>query len=259
MSVVQTLIGNVKGPKGDTGAAGETGATGSAATITVGTTTTTAYGNAAQVTNSGTSGAAVLDFVIPQGRPGEATTTMGDLTLDSITSSTADFPSPQVGDTGKVVFGKIVKFFADTVAALAAKLDIANIANNLTTTSSGYALDARQGKALNDALTATSTSTLTKAINSGTVDSNKCVKKADIVSLSFRQYGIDVIANGIVATLPTGYRPTYEQYIMGFVRASGSSSSVPVIATVTTAGEVKVGYSTTINMTQVGVAGSIIL
>lgn len=116
MSVVQTLIGNVKGPKGDTGATGATGASGSAATITVGSTTTTAYGNAASVTNSGTSSAAVFDFVIPQGKPGEATTKMGDLLLDSITSSAADFPSPQVGDTGKTAFGKIVKFFADTIA-----------------------------------------------------------------------------------------------------------------------------------------------
>ena len=115
MSVVQTLIGNVKGPKGDTGATGATGASGPAATIAVGSTTTTAYGNAASVTNSGTSSAAVFDFVIPQGKPGEATTTIGDLLLDSITSSAADFPSPQVGDTGKTAFGKINKFFSDVL------------------------------------------------------------------------------------------------------------------------------------------------
>lgn len=34
-----------------------------------------------------------------------------------------------------------------------AKLDTSHVVNNLTTTSSGYALDARQGKALNDAYT----------------------------------------------------------------------------------------------------------
>ena len=42
----------------------------------------------------------------------------------------------------------------DTAAQLSAlsstKLNIANVVNNLTTTASGYALDARQGKALND-------------------------------------------------------------------------------------------------------------
>lgn len=146
-------IGNIKGPQGDTGATGAAGATGTAATIDVGSVTTTAYGNPASVTNSGTESAAVLDFVIPQGRPGEATSTMGDLTLDAITTSTATYPTLQIGDTGKVVFGKIVKFFSDILAALATKLDTANVANNLTTTEAGYALDARQGKTLNDKIT----------------------------------------------------------------------------------------------------------
>jgi len=54
-------------PRGDTGATGATGATGSAATIAVGTTTTTAPGTSATVTNSGTSSAAVFNFGIPRG------------------------------------------------------------------------------------------------------------------------------------------------------------------------------------------------
>lgn len=54
-------------PRGDTGATGPTGATGAAATIAVGTTTTTAPGTSASVTNSGTSGAAIFDFSIPRG------------------------------------------------------------------------------------------------------------------------------------------------------------------------------------------------
>lgn len=152
MSVVRTLLGNIKGPQGETGATGAQGAQGEAATVNVGAVTTTAYGNPAQVINSGTESEAVLDFVIPQGKPGEATTKMGNLSLDAITTSTASFPSPQVGDTGKTAFGKIVKFFADTVAALNAKLNTANVVNNLATTEAGYALDARQGKALNDSL-----------------------------------------------------------------------------------------------------------
>jgi len=134
MSVVQTLIGNVKGPQGATGATGQTGAQGPAATITVGSTTTTAYGNSAQVTNVGTSSAAVLDFVIPQGRPGEATTKMGDLVLDAITTSAADFPSPQVDDTGKVAFGKIVKFFSDVLSRFTKHAgDIATVSASPTT------------------------------------------------------------------------------------------------------------------------------
>lgn len=152
MSVVQTLIGNVKGPQGATGATGATGPQGDAATITVGSVSTTAYGNPAQVVNVGTENEAILNFVIPQGRPGQATTTMGGLTLDTITTSTADFPSPQVGDTGATAFGKIVKFFADALSALNSKLNAANVVNNLTTTEAGYALDARAGKTLNDSL-----------------------------------------------------------------------------------------------------------
>ena len=55
---------NIRGDKGDTG---DTGATGAAATITVGTVTTSAPGSNAVVANSGTSGAAVFDFTLPQG------------------------------------------------------------------------------------------------------------------------------------------------------------------------------------------------
>jgi hypothetical protein len=49
------------GPKGDKG---------DSATVAVGTTTTGAPGSAASVTNSGTTSAAILDFVVPQGPQG---------------------------------------------------------------------------------------------------------------------------------------------------------------------------------------------
>lgn len=153
MAVVQTLIGNVKGPQGETGATGPQGAQGEAATINVGTVSTTAYGNAAQVTNVGTESDAILNFVIPQGKPGDKTTTMGGLTLDTITTQTDSYPVPAVGDTGATAFGKIVKWFSDALTAITGKLDKANVVNNLTTTDGGYALDARQGKTLNDAIT----------------------------------------------------------------------------------------------------------
>lgn len=52
------------------GSQGEPGTPGAAATITVGSTTTGAAGTSASVVNSGTSSAAVLDFVIPQGATG---------------------------------------------------------------------------------------------------------------------------------------------------------------------------------------------
>ena len=156
MAVVQTLIGHIKGPKGDTGETGATGATGAAgadATVTVGSTTTVPYGQTARVTNTGTPGAAVFNFTIPQGKPGEQTTKLDALTLDALTEPSASFPVPAIGDDGSTLFGKISKWFSDMSALVATKFNAANVVNNLTTTSSGYALDARQGKALNDAFT----------------------------------------------------------------------------------------------------------
>lgn len=152
MSTKRTLIGNIKGPKGDTGAQGPQGATGPGATIEVGTVSTTAYGNTAQVTNSGTATAAVLDFVIPQGKPGEQTTKMSGLALDTVTASTADYPIPATGDTGSVAWGKVIKFFNDAKTAIASKINISDIVNNLTSTATNKPLSAAQGKALNDAL-----------------------------------------------------------------------------------------------------------
>ena len=63
-----------QGPQGETGATGEQGPQGepgAAATIQVGTVTTGEPGTQASVTNSGTTSAAVFDFVIPQGPQGE--------------------------------------------------------------------------------------------------------------------------------------------------------------------------------------------
>lgn len=153
MADVYTRIGYIKGATGAQGAQGAKGDQGDAATIQVGTVTTVAYGQTANVVNSGTSGAAVFDFTIPQGKPGEQTTDMQNLTLGSITASSASFPIPAVGETGKVLWGKVVKWFSDMSALVATKLNIANVINNTTTTESGYALDARQGKALNDKIT----------------------------------------------------------------------------------------------------------
>lgn len=144
MAVVQTLIGNVKGPQGETGATGATGAKGDAATIIVGSVSTTAYGNAAKVENVGTENDAILNFTIPQGAPGQRTTTMSGLTLDTVTTSAEEFPVPAVGENGATVWGKVIKFFRDTIAALTSKLDANKVVNSQTVTEAGYALDAQQ-------------------------------------------------------------------------------------------------------------------
>lgn len=113
MANVYTRIGYIKGATGAQGERGLQGDPGQAATIEVGSVTTVPYGQTANVQNSGTSSVAVFDFTIPQGRPGEQTTDMENLTLGSITTSSAEFPIPAVGETGKVLWGKVVKWFDD--------------------------------------------------------------------------------------------------------------------------------------------------
>lgn len=72
--MAKVLIGNFKGPKGDKGDKGDPG---TAATIQVGTTQTVQPEENAEVTNSGTANAAILNFKIPRGADG-----MTDLTAE---------------------------------------------------------------------------------------------------------------------------------------------------------------------------------
>lgn len=60
-----------QGPQGPPGQDGTNGQPGAAATIQVGTTTTGTAGSSAQVSNSGTSSAAVFNFTIPKGDKGD--------------------------------------------------------------------------------------------------------------------------------------------------------------------------------------------
>lgn len=123
MADVYTRIGLIKGPQGDTGATGPTGPQGNAATISVGTVSTTAYGNPAQVVNVGDEHDAIFNIVIPQGAPGATVTQMDNLALNTITAATDEYPQIQIGDTGRTIFGKIVKFFQDLVSKLALKVN----------------------------------------------------------------------------------------------------------------------------------------
>ena len=56
---------NIKGPKGDKGD------TGTAATISIGTVSTGEAGTSVSITNSGSTNAAILDFIIPKGDKGD--------------------------------------------------------------------------------------------------------------------------------------------------------------------------------------------
>ena len=101
------------------------------------------------------------------------------------------------GESTKTILGKIKKYFADL------KSHAFNApANNLTTTAEGYALDARQGKTLQDKIGSTDISTIgdgtvTNAIS--TINSNlenTYIKPESIVLL-----GVD----GILSTTKTNY------------------------------------------------------
>lgn len=96
----------LQGPKGNDGAAGAAGA---AATIKVGVVTTGAAGTAAKVTNSGTTSAAVLDFVIPQGPKGDK----GEQGAGSIVAVDSELSSTSTNP----VQNKVVKAAIDSVAA----------------------------------------------------------------------------------------------------------------------------------------------
>lgn len=207
MAVVQTLIGNVKGPQGERGAQGVQGEQGDAATISVGSVTTVPYGQNASVTNSGTEQEAVLDFRIPQGRPGEQVTQLDNLVLNSITEPSTQFPVPAIGDIGSVLFGKISKWFSDMTALVATKLNVANVINNLTTTASGYALDARQGKALKDTLDSATYYNITTTAGSGV----RAYRYGRTVMVTLESCRVTQAYNAQqpFATLPPEFRPIY--------------------------------------------------
>ena len=77
------------GAKGDKGDKGDTGVAGAAATIRIGTVATGEPGTNASVSNSGTSAAAILNFVIPRGNPGEGGGGSASVTVDTELSATS--------------------------------------------------------------------------------------------------------------------------------------------------------------------------
>ena len=86
------------GDKGDKGDKGDTGDTGTAATVQVGTVTS---GATASVTNSGTSSAAVFDFVLPKGEDGASGTVISNVvvSVDGTYSATPTATGSVSGDT----------------------------------------------------------------------------------------------------------------------------------------------------------------
>lgn len=159
-------------------------------TISIGNTTTGAPGTQAQVTNTGTDKDPVFNFTIPQGPQGPQGPAGN---IDDLEDATVTFNQASTrtninsGDSVATLFGKIKKWFADLGTAA-----FQGVSNVLTQTSSGYVLDARQGKTLADRigtlsslLTAAKTS-LVSAVNElfnkiGDLDDLNTTEKDDIV------------------------------------------------------------------------------
>ena len=159
-------------------------------TISIGTTTTGEPGTQAQVTKTGTDKDPVFNFTIPQGPQGPQGPAGN---IDDLEDATVTFNQASTrtninsGDSVATLFGKIKKWFADLGTAA-----FQGVSNVLTQTSSGYVLDARQGKTLADRigtlsslLTAAKTS-LVSAVNElfnkiGDLDNLNTTEKDDIV------------------------------------------------------------------------------
>ena len=139
---------------------------------------------------------------------------MANLNVSDVSNSTVTYTQASnrtnitTGEKLSVAFGKIKKYFADlkTVAFtgsytdLSSKPSIPTVTNNLLATNSGTALDAVQGKAINDKIGTTDISaigdgTVTGALN--TLNSNlkieditsKCTIKDGITDAKILKYG----------------------------------------------------------------------
>lgn len=100
--------------------------------------------------------------------------------------------------------------------ALATKLNTSSVVNNLLTTAAGYTLDARQGKALDDKITALngkSTQQVTATIN-GLSCTYNFIKIGQAVYCTISAIGTLATNSGEVSNvIPTAYQPIYSVYI----------------------------------------------
>lgn len=138
-------------------------------TITIGNTTTGEPGTQAEVINTGTAKDPVFNFTIPQGPVGPRgpAGNINDIEDATVTFSQASSRTNiNSGDSIGTLFGKIRKWFADLGTAA-----FQGVSNALTQTTSGYVLDARQGKTLADrigtlsSLLTTAKTSLVNAVN----------------------------------------------------------------------------------------------
>lgn len=137
------------------GAQGIQGPAGQAATITVGTVSTGAAGSSASIVNSGTSSAAVFDFIIPRGDKGEQG-------IQGIQGEKGDTGNTPVLSIGSVTYGDTPTVTIDTtdpdhpVLNFVLKTSEVGVVDNLNSSSAVDALSARQGSILKGAIQANS-------------------------------------------------------------------------------------------------------
>ena len=217
------------------------------ATVKVGTVTASEPGGDAEVTNTGTAQDAVFNFVLPRGEQGPKGDKgdKGDTgAIENIDGVSVDFSMSSTrqniatGDTFSTLFGKIAKWFSDLGTAA-----FQGVSNVLTQTSSGYVLDARQGKTLADRigtlsslLTAAKTS-LVSAVNElfnkiGDLDNLNTTEKDDIVgainetNTSLSQLSSNKVSGfGDMETVSNPYTPDVDGFIRIYFSPSGSANA----------------------------------
>ena len=232
MSVVRTLIGNVKGPKGDTGSQGPQGVAG---TIEIGSVQTVSYGSPASVTNSGTEEEAILDFQIPQGAPGAQVTDMSNLVLSTITDSTDDYPAFAVSETGSTIFGKIRKFLSDLKSKYVSK-SMMSTSTNIGTPGEAVA-DAVAIKTLNDSI-ATLTALVTPSRKYFT--NWNVTKWGHYCAVNWWNTGFTMDSDGVTVTgtIEQGYRPYNDVRIL--TKVYNGSAYVECVFAISTAGVITI-------------------
>lgn len=157
----------IQGEQGERGVQGAQGPAGNAATITIGNVTTSAPGTAAQVTNRGTSSAAVLDFVLPKGKDGSD----GGVTVDEELSSTSTNP----------VQNKVIH------SALANKLTTADILSGFALLGGATNIRWREGTQFVGSINAANYSGTARAATydgAGNIIANTYAKKTDIPNIT---------------------------------------------------------------------------
>lgn len=92
-------------------------------------------------------------------------------------------------------------------------------------------------------------------ITGGTIDNVLAVINGTDVTLSARIFGVSYPANGNVLQLSEELWPTRNTRLMGFAQIE-NVGNVPIMATITTRGEVQLNYSSSATFTQFGLAGT---